>query len=304
MPAPPSSQWLKRANHHSGHVTDGTYKLNILRYTASTRIPLGAHDGEQAEVAMQADWKWDSDTTPFSTLSGQQPASFALQEIGDNDFKLLEPFGYTSRNGKPMIPVTPHYLPGTDLASIPSFLGWFARRHGRHTPAALLHDELVTDDLESLPEPARMERANADLLFREALVDSGVPLVKSWVLWTGVTLPTRWRSSAGAKIALATWFAAALAGTGLLVYGLWTTSPIPVAIALVAPALFAFLWGRAWPAGLIAGYSFWVVVFGSLPGWLAYQIYRGAEYVALDLRRLRPQNKGIPLPPPEPYTKR
>jgi hypothetical protein len=253
---------------------------------------------------MQGNWNWDNNTTPFSTIGGKQPACFALQEVGDNDFKLLRSFGYTSRNGKAMIPITPHLLPGTDLASIPSFLGWFARRHGRHTPAALLHDELVTRNPEPLPETARMTRAKADLLFREALVDSDVPLVKSWVLWTGVTLPTRWRSSAGAKIALAIWFAAALAGTGLLVYGLWTTSPILVTIALLAPAVFAVMWGRAWPAGLVAGYAFWVVVFGSLPGWLAYQVYRGVEYVALALRRLRPQNKGVPLPPPEPYTKR
>ena len=70
-----------------------------------------------------------------------------------------------------------------------------------------------------------MTRTEADLVFREALVHSDVPLVKSWVLWTGVTLPTRWRLSVGAKTALAIWFAAALAGTVLLVYGLWTTSP-------------------------------------------------------------------------------
>jgi len=253
---------------------------------------------------MQGHWNWDVDTTPFSTLGGKQPACFALREVGDNDFKLLRSFGYTSGNGRPMIPVTPHLLPGTDLASIPSFLGWFARRHGRHTPAALLHDELVTRDRKRLPEAARMTRGEADLVFREALVDSDVPLVKSWVLWTGVTLPTRWRSRTGTKIALSLWFAAALAGTGLLVDGLWTTNPALVAIALAAPAPFAVLWGRAWPAGLVAGYAFWVVVFGSLPGWLAYQGYRGVEYVALALRRLRRQNKGVPLPQPEPYTKR
>lgn len=43
-------------------------------------------------------------------------------------------------------------------------------------------------------------------------------LIKSWVLWTGVTLGTRFtrlgRWSAAAMIA---WFAAALAATGLLV---------------------------------------------------------------------------------------
>lgn len=103
---------------------------------------------------------------------------------------------------------------------------------------------------------------------------------------------------------LSLWFAAALAGSGLLVDGLWTINPALVAIALAAPAPFAVLWGRAWPAGLVAGYALWVVVFGSLPGWLAYQVYRGVEYVALALRRLRRQNKGVPLPKPEPYSKR
>jgi hypothetical protein len=103
---------------------------------------------------------------------------------------------------------------------------------------------------------------------------------------------------------LALWFAVALAGTGLLVFGLWITNPALVAIALAALAPFAVLWGRAWPAGLVAGYAFWVVVFGSLPGWLAYQVYRGVEYVALAFRRLRRQHKGVPLPRPEPYTRR
>jgi hypothetical protein len=46
------------------------------------------------------------------------------------------------------------WLGETDLASIPSFLGWFARRHGRHTPAALLHDQLIpNDDPHALPLP-------------------------------------------------------------------------------------------------------------------------------------------------------
>jgi len=68
---------------------------------------------------MQGHWNWDVDTTPFSTSGGAQPACFALKEVGDNDFKLLRSSGYRSGNGRPMIPVTPHLLPGTDLASHP-----------------------------------------------------------------------------------------------------------------------------------------------------------------------------------------
>ena len=67
-------------------------------------------------------------------------------------------------------------------------------------------------------------------------------------------------------------------GTALLVYGVRADRPALVAIALLAAAS-----GRAglpaWPAGLIAGYAFWVVVFGSAPGWLSYHAYRLVEAV-------------------------
>jgi hypothetical protein len=53
---------------------------------------------------------------------------------------------------------------------------------------------------------------------RQALRASGVALVKSWVLWTGVTLGTRFtRLGRWSGAAMIAWFAAALAGTGLLV---------------------------------------------------------------------------------------
>lgn len=221
---------------------------------------------------------WDSTTMPFSTLDGQKPARFELRQVTDNEFCLLKPFTYLTADGRE-IPVTSELLGRTDLASIPSFLGWFARRHGRHTPAALMHDELITDEPEKLPEDLRMEPAEADLLFRQALRASEVPLVMSWVLWTGVALLTRWRSRLPVKLALIAWFAIALAGTALLVQGLATGRLGLVAVALLAPLPAALLWWPAWPAGLIAGYAFWVVVFGSAPGWLAFHAYRIVEAV-------------------------
>jgi hypothetical protein len=77
-----------------------------------------------------------------------------------------------------------------------------------------------------------------------------------------------------------------------------------VAIALVAPMPFAALWGRQYPAGLIAGYAFWPVAFGSVPGWLAYQVYQGVEHVVRLVGRLRPQDKRTPLQPPKPFDQR
>src|SRR5215204_7129281 len=79
-----------------------------------------------------------------------------------------------------------------------ALLGWFARRHGRHIFAALVHDKLITPTPELLPGPLWMSRPEADLLSRDALVDSQVPLVKAWIMRAGVTAGTRWPRSLGA----------------------------------------------------------------------------------------------------------
>ena len=247
---------------------------------------------------------WWDQTEPFSTDQATRPASFELRQVGDDDFQLLRPFRYTSADGSLEIPVRPELLGRTDLASIPGFLGWFARRHGRHTAAALLHDQLITDTPEQLPADLRMAPATADRLFRQALRASGVALVKSWVLWTGVTLRTRWHIRPWGAAGIAAWFLAALSGTSLLVYGALTGSPLLVAIALVAPIPFAGLWGRQFAAGLIAGYALWPVAFGSAPAWLVYQLYQATEHLARLLGRLRPPSRRTPLPPPKPFSKR
>jgi hypothetical protein len=226
-----------------------------------------------------------------------------LRLVDDDTFELVEPFTLTVADGREF-PVRPELLGRTDLASIPSILGWFARRHGRHTPAALLHDQLITDQPERLPEELRVPPEEADHVFREALLASDVALVKAWVLYAGVALRTRWWRRPWGAIGLVAWFAAALTGTGFLVWGLLQGWWWLIAVALVAPMPASLLWGRSYRAGLVAGYAFWLVVFGSAPAWLAYQAYRVIEYVALWVRRLRPGNRGRPLPPPVGYEKR
>ena len=139
---------------------------------------------------------------------------------------------------------------------------------------------------------------------RQALRASGVALVKSWVLWTGVTLGTRFtRLGRWSGAAMIAWVAAALAGTGLLVYGLtghwqWTV------VALAAPVPLAFLWEAQWPAGLIAGYAFWPVFFGSVPGILACQVYRGVEWVAELVGERLPGTRDVDLPAPDTFSRR
>jgi hypothetical protein len=246
---------------------------------------------------------WELDTSPFSSGDGTQPGRIVIRQVDDDSFELVEPFVFTAPDGREF-PVRPEYLGRTDLASIPGFLGWFARRHGRHTPAALLHDQLITTEPERLPPSLRVTPVEADRLFREALLASDVALVKSYVMWAGAALVTRWWSGWGARIALVAWFALAVAGTAVLVAGLADAEWWWVAAALLAPVPASVLWGRQFGAGLIGGYAFWFVVAGSLPAWLVYQVYRGIEYLVLGLRRLRSQNRGESLPEPAPYEKR
>jgi Protein of unknown function (DUF1353) len=136
-------------------------------------------------------FEWNKNTSPFLNDSGDPPARFALRQVDDDTFELLEPFTFDWKLKGEVLEVRSDLIGPTDLASIPTFLGWFARRHGRHTPAALLHDQLITTDESKLPANQRMSATEADLLFREALLACDVPVVKSWLLWTGVTLRTR-----------------------------------------------------------------------------------------------------------------
>jgi len=61
-----------------------------------------------------------------------------------------------------------------------------------------MHDKLITPTPELLPGPPWMSRPEADLLFRDALVDSQVPLVKASITRAGVTAGTHWPRSLGA----------------------------------------------------------------------------------------------------------
>jgi Protein of unknown function (DUF1353) len=134
---------------------------------------------------------WDRDTRPFSGTHDDQPGRFVLRQIDDDTFALDEPICFSRPPGMrggagPALLVMPDWLKRTDLASIPGYLGWFARRHGRHTPAALLHDVLIPDRSgwpDDLPDDWRLPPDQADLLFRELLIACGVPLVRSYIMW-------------------------------------------------------------------------------------------------------------------------
>jgi hypothetical protein len=92
-------------------------------------------------------------------------------------------------------------------------VSWFVSRYGRHTAAALVHDELVTDGMEF------EARKRADRLFLQMLDDVDVPPAQSRVMWTAATLATRRHGPRTVQAAMALWVLLAVAGIGLLMWG-------------------------------------------------------------------------------------
>jgi hypothetical protein len=260
---------------------------------------------------------WAVDSSPFSALPpGTQPCRIVLRQVDDNDFALVEtlvlmpPVGMPDPPDDPLV-VGPTSLV-TDLASIPSFFGWFARRHGRHTPAAIVHDHLIREPDEppqdDLPTEWRLSPERADALFLTTLVASGVPPVRSYLMWSAVTARTRWKTVPRRKVALAVWGLSALMGTMALVVGAAQRDVVVAGVALVAPVPAALLWGRQYRAGLVAGYAVWWSLVGAVPAWVAYKLYEAVEGLVWLVRRWRRRGAAAPAddvpPPPVSYRER
>jgi hypothetical protein len=243
---------------------------------------------------MTSSWTWLTHTEPFSELDQpDRPAAFVVEQIADRVFRipLDQGFQYNPPAEAP-IRVTRQTLPTTDFASIPSYMSWFVSRYGRHTPAALVHDQLVTDGM------AVEARVRADRRFLEMMDSLDVPPVRSRVMWSAVSLATRWHGSTSARIGIVLWGAAATTGISLLAYGIATQHGLAIVAALALPAVGALLWGSQYPAGVIGGYALPVVVLPAAASMLGYGSYWVIESAVRLARKVLPHNRREDLPRP------
>jgi hypothetical protein len=174
-------------------------------------------------------------------------------------------------------------------------MAWFVSRHGRHTPAALVHDTLVVDDM------SLADRVRADRVFLDMLDDLAVPPVQSRVMWAAVTAATRMRCSARTRAGVVAWGVLAAAGLALLAWGVAGADPAAVALALALPVPASLLWGRQHAAGLVAGYAVPVVAVPAVASLAGYWCYWLVETGVRFGRRLFAHNRHEPLPDPVPY---
>lgn len=148
----------------------------------------------------------------------------SVRSNGAEEWELLEPLAYRGRRQRFVVPAGFR----TDLATVPRVVVWLVPRWGLYTRAAVLHDWLCTEGIGTRAVSAR----DADGLFRRVLRESGVPVVRRWLMWCGV----RWGALADPQRCRG-WVLSAPGVLGITV--LAAPLVLPPAL-LVAPALLAY----------------------------------------------------------------
>lgn len=232
-----------------------------------------------------APWKGSFD------VDGVDGGAIDLAQVDRNTFALSSSLCYrgekTGLEGKGLSPevlermrtVNPKDTPTgvicTDLASVPGPTRWFLGRYGEHTPAVIIHDELI-------PTPADlpgMNDAYADRYLRFMLADLGVRLLKRWVTWAAVALRSRFAAGGWRRWLVVVWLVAA--ADGITTFGFaWANGDARLLwLSAAAPALFAGLWGRQYGAGLVAAIAAPWLLPPTVLALLGYLVYLALEWI-------------------------
>lgn len=228
------------------------------------------------------------------------PLRLELRSVDGRDFHLLRQIGFCSEHYEECF-VVPEDLRRftTDLASVPSLFTWLVPKSGDFLPAAVLHDGLTRPDAFIGPALGRdgepFDRAEADLVFREAMIGLGTGRVRAWLMWSAVTLNTMWHSRrATARIQLVG-LLAVVALLGVLAtldfFDVWDVLPwmgqlvwwremLQGAVgALVIPAALGLTWGQHWRAGVITGVTLAFLLHVTVALFALLLAYQGVERV-------------------------
>ena len=164
------------------------------------------------------------------------PGSLTVRRVGPYTWALVDDLVYQGRKQRFVVPAGFR----TDFASVPRVVTWLVPRFGAYTLAAILHDWLVTEGLRT----GVVSPNDADGIFRRVMRESGVPVIRRWLMWAGVrwgalSNPRRragwWRSAPGVLVISAV-AAPLVVPPGLLILpGLLVYSVAERLVSLVAP---------------------------------------------------------------------
>ncbi len=191
----------------------------------------------------------------------------------------------------------------TDLASVPQFMLWFEPRYGRHTLAAILHDDLIRPRPND--GPLRSDTLS-DSFFRDMMGVAGTPLFKRWLMWAAVASRSRWAAGGLRRVSLLVWAVTAgagLAATFLAIAGAFASlgggldrPVLAFVVAAVLPFPAGLLWGRQYGASLVsAAAGLWLVPAAVIVV-IGLAVYRLSEAVANRIAPHRPHRAEVLLP--------
>lgn len=232
-------------------------------------------------------------TGPFRKWASGRWAEVLLRQVDAKTFRLAQPFRYDDGTRRFDIPEDDV----TDLASVPRFLTWLVPRYGRHTLAALLHDHLQDD--------TRVSSEQADVIFRDSMGETGVPVSRRWLMWSAVALRTQWKLGGLRSVRVFLWVVV----FGVAAVVLWPTvglvlvfsfgwdaiafSALAVAMAVVVPVAFSWVWGRLWRLGALGGVALLFFTVQVVLVLFALVLYLGVEWLVE--RLFVPQPKRNPV---------
>jgi hypothetical protein len=116
-----------------------------------------------------------------------EPGSLTVRRIDADGWALVDELVYQGRSDRFVVPAGFR----TDFATVPRPVTWLVPRFGAYTLAAILHDWLCSEGIRSGVVTSR----DADGIFRRVMRESGVPVLRRWLMWAGV----RWGALADAR---------------------------------------------------------------------------------------------------------
>lgn len=236
------------------------------------------------------------------------------------EFELLRPIRYAARIGARRVTITVPQPDGrftTDLTSVPTWFTWLVPKSGEHLPAALIHDGLVPDrggpQTYTTSDGEPVDRIDADQVFRDAMRDTHVGMIRRWLVWAAVTtasLAVGPRAVWPWSCRLYYWGVLLLTFAGITYLGTaatldlvdrdlawlpgawmgdlpwmeegrwWHEAAQGLAGAVVIPLATAVLWGKYFRAGAVAGIALATLFHVTLAVGLVALGYQAAEVVA------------------------
>jgi hypothetical protein len=158
-----------------------------------------------------------------------ESTSLVVRRVDAQTWAVVDPLVYRGNRDRFVVPADFR----TDFATVPRLVVWLVPRFGAYTLAAILHDWLCTEGIRSAAVTSR----EADGLFRRVMRESGVPVLRRWLMWCGV----RWGALADPQRRPG-WLVSA---PGVLAVSVLAAPLVVPPAVLIAPGLLVFALAEA-----------------------------------------------------------